>query len=210
MLKYDTGSSANLFRFLRRRIYFTTIPCAYELHSLVHILDVEIPHFPECHMLSLMEMTFNPCGEFRWSPEDPVSQIHSPHLYPGVPGIFSDLLRSVQMLKRERDAECKGKLQHLFIPSKTATSVPEFAVEELALGSTAECAAQGQVFYYKLKHQSSIHSLYHGCAKVAHCVPARWRNFFHYCRLLRQYHVFWAQRSTDRRADSRRCTLTSD
>ena len=30
-----------------------------------------------------------------------MSQIHSPHLHVGVPGIFSDLLRSVQMLKRE-------------------------------------------------------------------------------------------------------------
>ena len=49
-----------------------------------------------------------------------------------------------------------------------------------------------------------------GCAKVAHCVPARWRNFPHYCRRLRRYDVFWVQRSTDRRADSRRCTLTSD
>ena len=47
-----------------------------------------------------MELIFNPCGEFRWSPEGPVSQIHSPHLHTGTPGIFSHLLRSVQMLKR--------------------------------------------------------------------------------------------------------------
>ena len=47
-----------------------------------------------------MELLFNPCGEFRWSPEGPVSQIHTPHLRVGAPGIFSDLLRSVQMLKR--------------------------------------------------------------------------------------------------------------
>ena len=46
------------------------------------------------------------CDEFRSSPEGPVSQIHSPHLEDGAPGIFSDLLRSVQMLKRER-AECR-------------------------------------------------------------------------------------------------------
>ena len=32
------------------------------------------------------------------------------------------------MLKREWDAESNGKLQHQFIPSKTATLVPEFAV----------------------------------------------------------------------------------
>ena len=50
---------------------------------------------------TLMELIFNLCGEFRWSPEGPVSQIHSTHLLVGAPGIFSDLLRFVQMLKRE-------------------------------------------------------------------------------------------------------------
>ena len=80
---------------------------------------------------------FNPCGEFRWSPEGPVSQMHSPHLLVGAPGIFSDLLRSVQMLKREWGAESNGKLPHLFIPSKTATLVPEFTVEDLPLERTA-------------------------------------------------------------------------
>ena len=65
---------------------------------------------------TLMELIFNPCGEFRWSPEGPVSQIHSPHLHVGAPGIFSDLLRSVQMLKREWGAESNGKLLHLFNP----------------------------------------------------------------------------------------------
>ena len=44
---------------------------------------------------------------------------------------------SVQMLKREWGAENNGKLPHLFIPSKTATLVPEFAVEDLPLGRTA-------------------------------------------------------------------------
>ena len=34
-------------------------------------------------------------------------------------------------------AEINGKLPHLFIPSKTATRVPEFAVEDLPLGRTA-------------------------------------------------------------------------
>ena len=46
-------------------------------------------------------------------------------------------------------------------------------------------------------------------ARVAQCVTAGWRIFSHYCRPLRQYDVFWAQRSTDRRADSTRCTQTS-
>ena len=51
---------------------------------------------------TLMELIFNPSGEFQWSLEGPVSQIHSPHLQAGAPRIFSDLLRSVLMLKRER------------------------------------------------------------------------------------------------------------
>ena len=40
---------------------------------------------------TLMELIFNPCGEFQRSPEGPVSQIHSSHLLVGAPGIFSDL-----------------------------------------------------------------------------------------------------------------------
>ena len=31
----------------------------------------------------------------------------------------------------------------------------------------------------------------HGCARVAHCVTARWRNFSHYCCPLRQYDVWF-------------------
>ena len=41
------------------------------------------------------------------------------------------------MLKREWDVKSNEKLPHLFIPSKTATWVPEFAVEDLPLGRTA-------------------------------------------------------------------------
>ena len=41
------------------------------------------------------------------------------------------------MLKREWGAESKVKLLHLIIPSKTATLVPEFAVEDLPLDRTA-------------------------------------------------------------------------
>ena len=63
---------------------------------------------------TLMEIIFNPCGEFRWRPEDSASQIHSPQLHIGTPGIFSDLLRSVQILKRDWGAESNGKLPHLF------------------------------------------------------------------------------------------------
>ena len=87
---------------------------------------------------TLMELIYNPFGEFRWSPDGPFSQIHSPNLHAEVPGIFSDLLRSVQMLKREWGAENNGKLPHLFIPSKTATMVPELTVEDLPLSRTAD------------------------------------------------------------------------
>ena len=45
------------------------------------------------------------------------------------------------MLKREWCAESNWKLPHLFIPTKTAASVPEFAVEDLPLGRTAVLVA---------------------------------------------------------------------
>ena len=41
------------------------------------------------------------------------------------------------MLKREWGAESNWKILHLFIPSKTATLVPEFAVEDLPLDRIA-------------------------------------------------------------------------
>ena len=69
--------------------------------------------------------------------EGPISQIHSPHLHAGATGIFSDLLRSVQMLRREWGAESNAKFAHLFISSKTASLVPEFAVDDLPMGRTA-------------------------------------------------------------------------
>ena len=86
---------------------------------------------------NLTELIVNPCGVFRCSPEGPVSQIHSPRVHVVDPGIFSDLLRSVQKLKRQCGAESNGKLPQLFIPCKTATLVSEFAVENLLLGRTA-------------------------------------------------------------------------
>ena len=52
-------------------------------------------------------------------------------------GIFSDLLRYVKILKREWGSQSNGKPQHLFILSKTATLIPEFAEEDLPLGRTA-------------------------------------------------------------------------
>ena len=51
--------------------------------------------------------------------------------------MFSDLLRSLMMLKIEWDVESNGKLSHFFIPSKIVTLVSEFAVEDLHLDRTA-------------------------------------------------------------------------
>ena len=65
---------------------------------------------------TLMELIFNPYCEFRWSPEGPVSQIHSAHLNVGAPGIFSDILCVVHMLKCEWDAESNSNLPQLFNP----------------------------------------------------------------------------------------------
>ena len=44
----------------------------------------------------------SPFGEFWWIPEGLLSQIHSPYLHDGATGILLDLLRNVEMLKRER------------------------------------------------------------------------------------------------------------
>ena len=41
------------------------------------------------------------------------------------------------MLKRRVGCGKQRKLPHLFIPSKTETLVPEFAMEDLSLGRTA-------------------------------------------------------------------------
>ena len=87
---------------------------------------------------TLMELIVNPCGQFRWSLEAPVSQIHCPHLLVGASGIFSEFFKVCSEAKeKEWGAESNRKLLHLFIPSKTATLVPEFAVENLPLGITA-------------------------------------------------------------------------
>ena len=86
-----------------------------------------------------MEFVCNLFGEFRWSPEVPVRQIHSPHLHVGITGIFSDLLRSVQMLKREWGAEGNGSYHTYSSPGKTAALVPKFVVaclwQNCSLGS---------------------------------------------------------------------------
>ena len=77
---------------------------------------------------TLMDLIFSPCGEFRWSPEGPVSQNHSPHLHVAAPGIFSDLLRSVQMIKMWKST---GSYRTYSIPGKTVALIPQFVVEDL-------------------------------------------------------------------------------
>ena len=71
-------------------------------------------------------------GEIRRAHVDPLT---SPPR--GAPRIFSDLLRSVQMLKGEGGAKINGKLPHLFIPSKTAALIPELAMGDQPLSRTA-------------------------------------------------------------------------
>ena len=99
-----------------------------------------------------MELIFNPYGEFQLSLEGPVSQIHSPHFHDGTPGIFSDLLRSVQTLKRSGVQKATGryciysslvKLQPCswvrgWRPAfwQNATLVPELSVKNLPLCRT--------------------------------------------------------------------------
>ena len=46
------------------------------------------------------------------------------------------------MLNRECGAESQGMLPHLFIPSKTATQVPDIAMEDLSLGRIAALAPE--------------------------------------------------------------------
>ena len=76
-------------------------------------------------------LIFNRCGEFRWSPEGPVSQTHSPHPTSG-------LFRSFKICPYAKERHGKQREATAPIhPSKTATLVPEFAVEDLPLGRTA-------------------------------------------------------------------------
>ena len=119
----------------------------------IYILCTLIDNWISQLSKNLMEIMLNPCGELHLSPEGPVSQIHSPHLHDGTPGIFSKSLRSVQTLKRRGVRKATGsyciysslvKLQPWFLSSRlktcllgrTATLVPELPVKDLPLGRT--------------------------------------------------------------------------
>ena len=62
-----------------------------ELGSTSYIIQYNILHYIAGE--TLMELIFNPCDEFRLSPEDPFSQIHFPHLHDGAPAIFQGPFR---------------------------------------------------------------------------------------------------------------------
>ena len=117
---------------------------------------------------TLMELIFKPCGEFRWSPEGPVSQIHSTHLHVGAPGIFSGLLRSFQ---REWIAECNGKLPHLFNPWQNGSLV------SWVCGGRRPTFGKSAAYRY-LRLQWKFE--WCGCANFVHIVrfPRSWKTKF--------------------------------
>ena len=77
------------------------------------------------------------------------------------------------MLKREWGAESNGKLPHLFIPSKTATLVPEFAVEDLPLGKIAALVPEFAVKDLPLGRTLYIYIYIYMCVCVCVCVPPK-------------------------------------
>ena len=82
---------------------------------------------------TLMELIFNPCGEFRLNPEGPVSQILSPCLHVGAPGIIY-LLTSIQILKRESGVrKASGSYRTYSSLVKLQPWVPALAVKDLPL-----------------------------------------------------------------------------
>ena len=104
--------------------------------------------------------------KFLWNPEGPVSQILSspPWWCPW------ELLRYFKAYsdakERERERECgvesNGKLPHLSIPNKTATSFPEFAVEDMPL-------AELQPWFLRLQWKTSPWAELYDGDDIFHC-----------------------------------------
>ena len=90
-----------------------------------------------------------------------------------------ELFRPVQMLKREWSAESNGKLLHLFIPSKTATLVHEFVVEDLPLGRNAALAPE-----FAVKHVPWKNTL------IMMMTTPRYLNFYKFSIIFRFYISF--------------------
>ena len=60
-----------------------------------------------------MEQIFNPCGEFRWSLEGPVSQIHSPYLHVGPLGFFKICSDAKERVGWGKQREATAPIQSL-------------------------------------------------------------------------------------------------
>ena len=78
-----------------------------------------------------MELIFDPCGEFRWSPEDSVGQIHFPLLHVGAPGSFQIFYGLFRCQRESGVRKQREGYRTYSIPGKTAALVSEFAVEDL-------------------------------------------------------------------------------
>ena len=61
---------------------------------------------------TLMELIFNPYGEFRWNMEVLVSQIHSPHLHAGATGV----LRYFKICSDAKESVGCGKQREAIAP----------------------------------------------------------------------------------------------
>ena len=78
---------------------------------------------------------------------------------------------------REKNADCR---------SYTGIKY-NFKILYKIIGKWASLVCASQLLSF-LEH--TVKALYHGCARVAHCVTARWRNFSHYVTMMSDY-VFW-------------------
>ena len=86
-----------------------------------------------------MELIFNPCCEFRWSSEGPVSQNHTSHLYVARWCPW-DLFRSIKICldaNESRVRKATGSYRTYSVPGITAVLVSGFAVEDLPSSRTA-------------------------------------------------------------------------
>ena len=102
--------------------------------------------------------------------------------------IFSDLLRSVQMLKRKWGAEINGKLPHLFILGKSADLVPEFVVEDLTLADLQPRFLRLQWMTYTWAEHSDVDSIieiYSICLKCRNLIFFFWNIWIlkYHCRV---------------------------
>ena len=84
-----------------------------------------------------MVLIFNPCDELGEVRRAQLAKSTLLTSMLGILGSFQIFLRSSHMIKRDWGAESNGKLPHLFIPSKSASLVPKFAIKYLPLGRSA-------------------------------------------------------------------------